>query len=138
MHLREFTLADYHAVRALWEEYPDELGLGRSDARPEIAKKFAHDPELFLLAEQNGKIIGTVIGGFDGRRGIIYHLAVDRAWRRQGLGRILMEEVERRLASKGCIRAYLLVKPENLDVIEFYKQLGWEAMPVTIMGKNLK
>ncbi len=134
---RVFTLDDYDAVRALWEEYPEALGIGRSDTREELAKKLARDPDLFVVAEENGRIIGTVIGGFDGRRGLIYHLAVDRASRGQGLGRALMAEVERRLAARGCIRAYLLVKPENLEVIEFYKQLGWEAMPVTTMGKNL-
>jgi ribosomal protein S18 acetylase RimI-like enzyme len=137
MDLREFTLADYAAVRALWEQYPDELGIGRSDTREEIAKKIARDPDLFLVAEVDGKIIGTVIGGFDGRRGIIYHLAVDRGYRGQGLGRALMIQVERRLAAKGCLRAYLLVKPENLDVNEFYKRLGWEPMPLTPMAKNL-
>ncbi len=135
---REFTLDDYDAVRALWEEYPHALGIGRSDTREELAKKLQRDPDLFIVAEENGKIVGTVIGGFDGRRGLIYHLAVDRAHRGQGWGRALMAEAERRLVDKGCLRAYLLVKPENLDVIEFYGQLGWEAMSVTTMGKNLK
>ncbi len=137
MHFREFTLNDYDAVRALWEQYPDELGIGRSDTREEIAKKHRHDPSLFIVAEENGKIVGTVIAGFDGRRGIIYHLAVEREFRGQGLGRGLMAEIERRLAERGCLRAYLLVKPENLAVVEFYERQGWEPMPVMTMAKNL-
>ncbi len=137
MQLREFKLEEYDAVRALWEQYPNELGIGRSDAREEIAKKLLRDPDLFLVAEEEGKVIGTVIGGYDGRRGIIYHLAVDRAYRCRGLGRALMAEVERRLLAKGCLRSYLLVKAENLDVIEYYEQLGWEPMTVTTLGKNL-
>ena len=137
MRLREFKLEEYDAVRALWEQYPNELGIGRSDTREEIAKKLAHDPDLFIVAEDEGKIIGTVIGGFDGRRGLIYHLAVDRAYRGQGLGRALMAEVERRLLAKGCLRVYLMVKVENLDVIDYYKQQGWGPMTVTILAKNL-
>ncbi len=137
MRLREFTLDDYDAVYALWQSYPDALGLGRSDTRAEIAKKLERDPDLFLVAEEDGQIAGTVIGGFDGRRGLIYHLAVSRAAAGQGLGRLLMEEVERRLAAKGCIRCYLLVKPENLRVVEYYERLGWEKVPVTVMGKNI-
>ncbi len=137
MQLREFKLEEYDAVRALWEQYPNALGIGRSDAREEIAKKLTRDPDLFLVAEDAGKIIGTVIGGFDGRRGLIYHLAVDRAYRGQGLGRALMAEIERRLCAKGCLRAYLLVKPENVEVVDFYARSGWEEMPVTIMAKNL-
>ena len=137
MQLREFKLEDYDAVRALWEQYPNALGIGRSDAREEIVKKLERDPDLFLVAEDAAKIVGTVIGGFDGRRGLIYHLAVDPGYRGQGLGRALMAEVERRLSDRGCLRAYLLVKPENLDVIDYYARLGWEQMPVTIMAKNL-
>ncbi len=137
MFLREFTMDDYPAVLALWRQYPDALGIGRSDARGEIEKKLTRDPDLFLVAEDEGHIVGTVIGGFDGRRGIIYHLAVDHGYRGRGMGRTLMDEVERRLAAKGCIRAYLLVKRENLDTIEFYEKLGWETIPVSTMGKNL-
>ncbi len=137
MFLREFTMSDYPAVLALWQQYPDALGIGRSDARGEIEKKLLRDPDLFLVAEDEGKIVGPVIGGFDGRRGIIYHLAVDHGYRGRDMGRTLMDEVERRLAAKGCIRAYLLVKRENLAVIEYYEKLGWETIPVATMGKNL-
>ncbi len=137
MSIREFSLDDYDSVVALWKQYPDELGLGRSDTREEIAKKLEHDPDLFLVAEEQGKIVGTVIGGFDGRRGIIYHLAVDPGLRGQGIGRELMNQVMSRLAAKGCIRAYLLVKPTNLDAVEFYKSIGWETLPLTIFAKNL-
>ncbi len=136
MFLREFTMADYPAALALWQQYPNALGVGRSDTRSEIEKKLTRDPDLFIVAEDEGRIVGTVIGGFDGRRGLVYHLAVDHGYRGHGLGRALMDEVERRLVAKGCIRAYLLVRPENLDVIEFYEKLGWEAMPVTTMAKN--
>ena len=47
------------------------------------------------------------------------------------------DQVETRLAAKGCIRAYLLVKPANLDVIEYYQSLGWEVLTVTPIAKNL-
>lgn len=137
MLFREFRTDDYDAVRALWEQYPDELGIGRSDTREEIAKKVERDPDLFLVVEENDKIVGTVIGGFDGRRGLIYHLAVDRSARGQGLGRALMRQVESRLAAKGCIRAYLLVRPNNLEAAAFYESLGWETLPLTPLAKNL-
>lgn len=137
MQFRAFALEDYDAVRALWEQSPEGIGIGRSDTRTEIEKKLAHDPDLFLVAEEEGRIVGSVMGGFDGRRGLIYHLVVSRDCRGRGLGRGLMSEIERRLVARGCLRAYLLVKPENLDVIDFYGKLGWEPMPTVIMGKNL-
>jgi ribosomal protein S18 acetylase RimI-like enzyme len=136
LRLREFTLEDYDTVLALWQNAGEGLGIGRSDTRDEIAKKLQRDPDLFLVAEDDGKIIGTVIGGYDGRRGLIYHLAVARAYRERGIGTMLMNEVERRLRAKGCLRAYLLVKRGNEQVVEFYRQRGWETMDVTLMAKS--
>jgi len=136
IRLREFTLEDYDTVLALWQNAGEGLGIGRSDTRDEIAKKLQRDPDLFLVAEDDGKIIGTVISGYDGRRGLIYHLAVARAYRERGIGTMLMNEVERRLRAKGCLRAYLLVKRGNEQVVEFYRQRGWETMDVTLMAKS--
>ena len=125
------------------------MGIGRSDTREEVAKKLQRDPDSFLVAEDDEhpsplgsrsgllRIIGTVIGGYDGRRGLIYHLAVDRAYRKRGIGKMLMDEVERRMIAKGCLRAYLLVRRDNEDVIEFYRHLGWETMDIAIMAKTL-
>jgi len=61
---------DYPAVRALWESMEKGVNVGRSDSPDEIAKKAARDPDLFLLAEADGLIVGSIIGGFDGRRGV--------------------------------------------------------------------
>ena len=135
--IREFTMNDYDAAYALWLDSAPGVGVGRSDTRCEIEKKLQRDPDLFLVAVDEGKLIGTVLGGFDGRRGIVYHLAVARAHRGNGLGKILMAEVEKRMAAKGCLKSYLLVTRENTSVIDFYRDLGWDVMDITIMGKNL-
>jgi ribosomal protein S18 acetylase RimI-like enzyme len=137
IRLREFTLDDYDAVYALWQDAGPGIGLGRSDTRDEVAKKLQRDPDLFLLAMDGDRIIGTVIGGFDGRRGLIYHLAVEPAYRARGIGKLLMSEVERRLAAKGCLRCYLLVMDDAREVIDFYRHLGWETWGVTVMGKYI-
>ena len=111
--------------------------MGRSDTLAEIAKKVQRDPDLFLVAEVDGRLVGSVIGGFDGRRGMIYHLAVADEYRQQGIGAALMEEVERRLKAKGCLKSYLLVVDGNDAAIRFYKKRGWLDMDVTILGKEL-
>ena len=64
--------------------------VGRSDTPAEIEKKLARDPDLFLVAECEQQIIGSVIGGYDGRRGMIYHLAVDGIIPRAG-GRVTID-----------------------------------------------
>lgn len=128
---------DYPAVRELWRSAGSGIHLGRSDEPTEILKKVARDGDLFLVAESEGRIVGAVMGGFDGRRGMIYHLAVEQSYRQQGLGAALMDELERRLAAKGCLRSYLLVLPDNEQAARFYEAHGWERMPLFAYGKDL-
>lgn len=131
-------MGDYEAAYALWRRAGLGIHLRPSDTREEIAKKLTRDPDLFLVAEVGGVIVGTVLGGWDGRRGLVYHLAVDPAHRRQGIGQALMEELERRLVAKGCLRYYLLVAHDNQEAIAFYRQLGWEIMEdIVPMAKAL-
>ncbi len=129
---------DYAAVAQLWQNAGPGVHLGRSDTPQEIQKKLQRDPDLFLVAEVDGQVVGSVIGGFDGRRGLIYHLAVAPEHRQQGLGTALMDEVERRLKAKGCLRAYLLVTRDNLDALDFYTHRGWEVMQLYILAKDLE
>jgi len=137
--IRQFDLVqDYAAAYALWEDSGPGVRVGMSDTRAEIAKKLQRDPELALVAEEDGRLIGTVIGGYDGRRGMVYHLAVAETRRGRGVGQKLMAELEARLKAKGCLKYYLLVTPQNRQVIEFYEQLGWGVMPNAIMGKEIK
>jgi ribosomal protein S18 acetylase RimI-like enzyme len=137
MHIREFDLErDYDAVLALWKACAPGVGVGNSDTRAEIARKLERDPDLFLIAEDGGRLIGAVIGGWDGRRGMIYHLAVAADARRAGVGTALMREVEARLRARGCRKAYLLIVPGNEDVLRFYAGLGWQRKPVTILDKT--
>ncbi len=113
--------------------------VGRSDTLAEIEKKVAHDPDLFLVAESDGCIIGSVIGGFDGRRGLIYHLAVAASFREQGIGSRLMDEVEARLRAKGCLKCYLMVLLDNPELEDYYRRHGWGRMDtVHLFGKELQ
>jgi ribosomal protein S18 acetylase RimI-like enzyme len=128
---------DYPAVIALWESAGPGVHVRRSDSASEIEKKLQRDPDLFLVAEHDGRIIGTVMAGFDGRRGMIYHLAVVPEYRQLGLGTALMDEVERRLKEKGCIRSYLMVTRDNPSALDFYSRRGWETMDLNVMAKDL-
>lgn len=113
--------------------------VGRSDTLAEIEKKISRDPDLFLVAESDGAIIGSVIGGYDGRRGLIYHLAVAAAFRGKGIGTCLMDEVETRLRAKGCLKCYLLVTSDNTEVGQYYQGRGWQSMDgIRLYGKELQ
>ncbi|HMZ07900.1 MAG TPA: GNAT family N-acetyltransferase [Anaerolineales bacterium] len=126
-NLREFNFdGDYERILKLWQGIETGINVGRSDTSEEIKKKIERDPDLFLVAEQGNEIIGTVIGAFDGRRGMIYHLAVRKDQRKHGIGTMLLTEVEKRLQAKGCIKCYLLVLADNNQAIHFYEDLGWQ------------
>lgn len=128
---------DFPAILELWSQAGPGIHVGRSDQPQEIEKKLQRDPELFLLAELDGQPVGSVLGGFDGRRGMMYHLAVSPAHRRRGIGEALMAELEARLKAKGCLRYYLLVTHDNHESIDFYLKRGWENLPLYAFGKDL-
>jgi len=128
---------DYASVLELWAHAGEGIQIRRSDEPLEMLKKVRRDPDLFLAAEINGRIIGAVLGGFDGRRGLVYHLAVDSSCRRKGIARRLMQELEQRLMQKGCVKYYLLVTRDNTDALQFYEEIGCEVMDLRILGKNL-
>lgn len=136
--IRQFRFPeDYQAVIQLWQNSGSGVRVGRSDAPEEIQKKVDYAPDLFLVAEYANRLVGSVIGGFDGRRGIVYHLAVEEGMRRQGLGSQLMNEIESRLIARGCLRSYLLVTPENAEAMSFYEKRGWRRMDIVTFGKDL-
>jgi ribosomal protein S18 acetylase RimI-like enzyme len=137
--IREFAFPDdYEQVYHLWTNAGRGVHVGRSDSREEIAKKLQRDPDLFLVAEVESDIIGAVLGGYDGRRGLVYHLAVHQEHRNAGVGRSLMQELESRLRSKGCLKYYLLVTYDNHGARRFYEDLGWERMEIDIFGKEIR
>lgn len=138
MHIRNFDLdRDYENIVDLWHHAGPGVHVGPSDSRAALALKLTRDPDLFLVLEDDGQLVGSVIGGFDGRRGLVYHLAVAETHRGRGGGALLMNELERRLRAKGCRKCYLLIAEGNEDVFGFYQHLGWSEMPVTLLAKTL-
>ncbi|MDP1779799.1 MAG: GNAT family N-acetyltransferase [Anaerolineales bacterium] len=126
INIREFSFTnDYDSILKLWQDIETGMKVGRSDTPEEIQKKLERDPDLFLVAETNNEVIGSVIGAFDGRRGMIYHLAVHNKFRGQGVGAMLLTEVEMRLQAKGCLKCLMHVLNDNTEAIQFYQNRGW-------------
>jgi RimJ/RimL family protein N-acetyltransferase len=137
LKIREFILSEYDDVAELWRaaELPPRPLF---DNRTEIAKKLRRDPDLFLVALEGGRIVGTVIGGWDGRRGWIYRMAVHPDCQRRGIGRALMAEVEGRLRSKGALAINAVYNETNVAASSFYEAIGYDHRDgVGVMGKLL-
>jgi len=138
VQVRSFDLADYDEVFALWRAAAPGVELRPSDSRQEVARRCQRDGELFLVAECGGAIIGVVMGGWDGRRGWIHHLAVAPEERGRGVGSVLVSALEENLRALGCLKVNLLVRRGNEGARRLYTRLGYgEAPDVVVMGKEL-
>ncbi|HKU00730.1 MAG TPA: GNAT family acetyltransferase [Paraburkholderia sp.] len=146
--IRTFAVADTDAVLALWlDAFPEYGDAGRPhrDPRLSIANKLGTQPELFFVAVRNegddddeaGKVVGTVMAGYDGHRGWLYSLAVARDARRLGIGTRLVRHAEHALSSMRCPKLNLQVLSSKPDVLAFYDALGYRADAVVSLGKRL-
>ncbi len=135
MHIRLFRPSDTQAVIELW--LACELTRPWNNPALDIQRKCAVNDELFLVAEDNGDIVGSVMGGYEGHRGWINYLAVSPNVRQQGLGRTLMLDVEQRLLRLGCPKINLQVRKGNDAVIAFYEAIGFSNDNCVSFGKRL-
>lgn len=104
-----------------------------------VRTKLLRDPDLFLTALMGEEIVGCIIGGWDGRRGWIYHLAVKPSDQRQGIATALLTEVEKRLAEKGAKKVNAQIYESNEKSMKFFKKRGYETHADLVMvGKYLK
>jgi len=133
--IRPYREADEEAVVALWEA----CGLTRpwNDPRKDIARKREVQPELFLVGEAAGRLVATVMAGYEGHRGWVNYLAVAQDQRGRGLGAVLMQRVEEAFRARGCPKVNLLVRTSNTGVLEFYRKLGYAADEAVVLGKRL-
>jgi ribosomal protein S18 acetylase RimI-like enzyme len=135
--IRNFQISDYEEVKALWVAAGLEVRPG--DNRKEIKLKLTRDPELFLVAEAGGRIVGTVIGAWDGRRGWIYHLGVLPESQRKGVATRLVREVERRMKAKGVVKVNASIYKWNKRSIAFFRANGYETDVMTVhVGKYFR
>lgn len=135
VQIRTFADEDADAVTALWRE----AGLTRpwNDPREDIRRMRAVWPDLLLVAEDEGRVVGSVMAGYDGHRGWLYYLASAPDRRGQGIGGALVSEAERRLIALGCPKVQLMVRPGNEIVFAFYDRAGYERFDIAMTGKRL-
>ena len=134
---REFSISDYNAALELWQRV-EGLEIAEGDDRESIAYFLARNPGLSRVATDGTAIVGVALCGHDGRRGYIYHLAVDPAYQSRGLGKCLMDESLDGLRQVGLKRALILVANDNPRGRKFWSRHGWEEVPGPIvMGIDL-
>ncbi|MFX1315542.1 MAG: GNAT family N-acetyltransferase [Promethearchaeota archaeon] len=121
----------YEDIIKLWRK--TEISVGSTDTREEIERMLKRNPKLFLIGKVNETVIGVVMGGFDGRRGYVHHLAIDPDYQKKGYGKILIDELNKRFRQMGVHKIHLFIEKDNKNVVDFYRNLGWEIRDDLIM-----
>lgn len=134
--IRSYCDTDKTGITALWSiVFPGNTAWNQ--AEDVIARKRKVQPDLFYVAVQDDRVVGTVIAGYDGVRGWIHRLAVHPDIRRCGLATQLMQRAERGLKEIGCPKLNLQVRASNLEVLKFYQALGYAVEDRASLGKPL-
>ena len=124
------------AVVDLWRKC--NLVVPQNDPVEDIQRKLVFQPDLFFVALLDGKVIGSIMVGYEGHRGWMNYLAVLPEHQRRGYGRKLVEKAVDELKRLGCLKVNLQVRKSNVSVVEFYKHLGFKDDDVVGLGKRLK
>lgn len=133
MKITKMTIKDYEEVFSLWKN-TEGMGLhSDTDSKKGILRYLKRNPGMSFVARDNGKIVGTVLCGYDGRRGYLFHLAVDKACRKQGVGKAIVNRALSKLASIGITKCLIFVFAKNRTGRKFWKRTGWTQRPDIIM-----
>ena len=129
---RAFSIADYDAALELWQQV-EGIEIAEGDDREGVGQFLSRNPVLSRVATDGSTIVGVVLCGHDGRRGYIYHLAVNPAYQSRGVGKRLIDECLGSLRRTGVKRALILVAHDNPRGRNFWRRHGWEEVPGPIV-----
>lgn len=131
MSFRDITIDDYDKLVPFWKT---NYFVNEHDSFERFKLFLEKNPGLSILTEENGNIVGSVLGSYDGRRGYIQKLVVDMAHRRKGLGQELMQRVIKKLKAAGV--TYISLNVEG-DLVSFYEKCGFKKTQQVAMNINI-
>lgn len=126
MIIRTMKQEDYEQVYALWQQIHG-FGIRSIDDSKEGVERFLkRNPTTSMVAEQEGKIVGAILCGHDGRRGCLYHVCVVEAYRLHGIGRAMVGAAMEALQKEQINHVSLIAFTENDIGNAFWKEMGWK------------
>lgn len=120
-----FLPSHHSQARQLWSR-SSGVGIGEDDDEPQIRRDLARNPDTSFVALSSDRVVGTVLCGHDGRRGLLHHLAVASELRRQGVGQLLVRSALRALHAEGLRKCHLMVFDTNQEGLAFWIAIGAE------------
>lgn len=126
VNIREFQIEDYDPLMVLWNESRLPCRPKGRDSREKIAREIEHLNAVFLIAEMDGQIVGSIFGTHEGRKGWINRLAVSPAYRKRGIASKLVAEAESRFSEHGIDIVACLIEEWNTVSMEVFEKLGFK------------
>lgn len=116
---------DYDEVRALWLTIRGFGIRALDDSREDVVRFIRRNPTTSVVARADGRIVGSILCGSDGRQGALYHVCVARAYRRRGIGTRMVGYCMERLREMGINKVSLIAFTGNDAGNAFWRQIGW-------------
>jgi len=130
-------ISDYEQAIELWRSLPG-IGLSSADNEIEIKTFLEKNPGTCFAALKKNELVGTILGGSDGRRGYIYHLAVQESEQEKGIGKKLLDACLTAFKALGIQKCHIFVISDNLKGIDFWLHAGWvKRDDILVMSKEL-
>lgn len=117
---------DYAGVYDLWTRIKGFAIRSMDDSKENVLRFLQRNPNMSYVAEEDGKIVGSVLCGHDGRRGCLYHVCVDEKYRKRGIGTSLAKATTEALKKEGINTVSLVAFSTNETGNRFWQKLGWE------------
>lgn len=125
MKIRVMTASDYEAVKALWMTIKGFGIRSIDDSREGVERFLRRNPTTSVVAEVDGKIVGAILCGHDGRRGCLYHVCVHKDYRMQGIGKAMVVFCMEALKVEEINKVSLIAFTQNDIGNAFWNEIGW-------------
>lgn len=125
MTIRAMTIDDYEEVYALWMSIKGFAMRRLDDSRDGVARFLKRNPDASVVAVADGKVVGSILCGYDGRRGCLYHVCVREDYRRQGIGKAMVVYCMKALEKEAISKVSLIAFTQNDIGNAFWKEIGW-------------
>ena len=130
-------ISDYEQALQLWQSLPG-MGLSDADEKETIRDFLQKNPSTCFAATKDENLIGTILGGSDGRRGYIYHLAVQQSEQNKGIGNKLVDLCLNEFKKAGIQKCHIFVISDNSEGIAFWEKIGWQLRDdILVMSKEI-
>jgi len=123
MKIEKLTMNDYPNLIEIWEEAGFQIG--KSEEKQEVEKFIRTNPTTSLGIYRDQTLIGCILGGYDGRRGLIHHFAIKKEHQGKGYGKALLDQLMDIYKELGVVKVSFWVKKDNTQVVSFYKKHGF-------------